>query len=96
MAANSKPTQEFRNKRDVWSINTASSKDAHFAVFPPKIPELCIKAGSKEGDVVLDPFMGSGTTAMVAQKLGRKWIGFELNEKYANIINRNTAQGELF
>ena len=96
MAANSQPTQEFRNKRDVWSINTASSKDAHFAVFPPRIPELCIKAGTKEGDIVLDPFMGSGTTAKVAQKLGRKWIGFELNEKYTDIIERNTAQGELF
>ena len=72
--------EEFRNKRDVWSINTASSKEAHFAVFPPRIPEMCIKAGSKEGDIVLDPFMGSGTTAFVAQKLGRKWIGFELND----------------
>ncbi len=88
--------EEFRNKRDVWSINTASSKEAHFAVFPPRIPEMCIKAGSKEGDIVLDPFMGSGTTAFVAQKLGRKWIGFELNDKYADLIERRTAQGELF
>ena len=96
MAATSQPTQEFRNKRDVWSINTASSKEAHFAVFPEKIPELCIKAGTKEGDVVLDPFMGSGTTAFVAQRLGRKWIGFELNDKYTDLINRKTAQGELF
>jgi len=87
---------DTRNKRDVWSINTAQSSEAHFAVFPPKIPELCIKAGSKEGDIVLDPFMGSGTTAMVAQKLGRKWIGFELNDKYTELINRKTAQGELF
>ena len=96
MSADSQPTQEFRNKRDVWSINTASSKEAHFAVFPPRIPELCIKAGTKEGDIVLDPFMGSGTTALVAQKLGRKWIGFELNDKYTDIIKRKTAQGELF
>ena len=96
MAADSQPTGEYRNKRDVWSMNTASSKEAHFAVFPPKIPELCIKAGSKEGDIVLDPFMGSGTTAVVAQKLGRKWIGFELNDKYSDLINRNTSQGELF
>ncbi len=96
MAATSQPTQEFRNKRDVWSINTASSKEAHFAVFPEKIPELCIKAGTKEGDIVLDPFMGSGTTAFVAQRLGRKWIGFELNDKYTDLINRKTAQGELF
>ena len=96
MAANSQPTGEFRNKRDVWTINTAQSGEAHFAVFPHKIPELCIKAGTKEGDTVLDPFMGSGTTALVAQKLGRKWIGFELNEKYAELITRKTAQGELF
>ena len=80
----------------VWSLNTASLKEAHFAVFPEEIPALCIKAGSKEGDVVLDPFMGSGTTAVVAQKLGRKWIGFELNDKYTDIIKRKTAQGELF
>ena len=96
MAATSQPTQEFRNKRDVWSINTAQSKEAHFAVFPEKIPELCIKAGTKEGDTVLDPFMGSGTTAFVAQRLGRSWIGFELNDKYTDLINRKTAQGELF
>ena len=96
IAAESQPTREFRNKRDVWSINTAQSGEAHFAVFPEKLPELCIKAGTKEGDIVLDPFMGSGTTASVAQRLGRKWIGFELNDKYADIIKRKTAQGELF
>ena len=55
-----------------------------------------IKAGTKKGDIVLDPFMGSGTTALMAQKLGRKWIGIELNEEYATIINKKTAQGELF
>ena len=96
IAANSQPTQEFRNKRSVWSINTAQSGEAHFAVFPEKIPELCIKAGTKEGDIVLDPFMGSGTPASVAQRLGRKWIGIELNEEYVQIINKKTAQGELF
>jgi len=96
IAANTQPTQEFRNKRSIWTINTAQSGEAHFAVFPEKIPELCIKAGTKEGDVVLDPFMGSGTTASVAQRLGRKWIGIELNEDYAQIINKKTAQGELF
>jgi len=96
MAATSQPTREFRNKRDVWSINTAQSGEAHFAVFPEKIPELCIKAGTKEGDVVLDPFMGSGTTANVAKRLGREWIGIELNEEYARFINTKTAQEELF
>ena len=96
MAADSQPTGEFRNKRSVWSINTAQSGEAHFAVFPEKIPEMCIKAGTKEGDVVLDPFMGSGTTANVAKRLGRKWIGIELNEEYARFINTKTAQEELF
>ena len=96
MAADSQPTGEFRNKRSVWSINTAQSGEAHFAVFPEKIPELCIKAGTKEGDVVLDPFMGSGTTANVAKRLSRKWIGIELNEDYAKFINTKTAQEELF
>ena len=96
MAADSQPTGEYRNKRSVWSINTAQSGEAHFAVFPEKIPELCIKAGTKEGDVVLDPFMGSGTTANVAKRLGRKWIGIELNEEYARFINTKTAQEELF
>jgi len=82
--------------RDVWTINTASFPGAHFAVFPEKIPENCIKAGSREGDTVLDPFMGSGTTAYVSQRLGRKWIGVELNPKYAEIIKQKTAQTELF
>jgi DNA modification methylase len=96
MAANSQPTKEFRNKRSVWSINTAQSGEAHFAVFPEKIPELCIRAGTKEGDIVLDPFMGSGTTASVAKRLGRKWIGIEINEEYAEFINNKTSQEELF
>ncbi len=96
MAATSQPTQEFRNKRSVWSINTAQSREAHFAVFPEKIPELCIKAGSREGDTILDPFMGSGTTATVAKRLSRNWIGIELNEEYAKYIDDKTAQEELF
>ena len=85
-----------RNKRSVWTINTQPYKDAHFAVFPPKIPELCIKAGSKEGDTVLDPFFGSGTTGWVAQRLGRKWIGIELNSEYIKIAEKRFAQKELF
>ena len=82
--------------RDVWTINTASFPGAHFAVFPEAIPERCIKAGSREGDTVLDPFMGSGTTAYVSQRLGRKWIGVELNPEYAKIIEQKTSQTELF
>ena len=84
------------NKRSVWTINTKPYKDAHFAVFPPKIPELCIKAGSKEGDTVLDPFFGSGTTGWVAQRLGRKWIGIELNAEYIKIAEKRFIQHELF
>jgi len=87
---------EKRNKRSVWTITTQPYKDAHFAVFPPKIPELCIKAGTSEGDTVLDPFFGSGTTGWVAQRLGRQWIGIELNEEYIKIANKRFAQRELF
>ena len=83
-------------RTSVWSMNTASCKEAHFAVFPEELPALCIKAGSKEGDTVLDPFMGSGTTAYVAQELGRDWIGIELNPEYVEIIKRRTAQNTLF
>lgn len=78
---------EMVNKRSVWTITTKAFKGDHPAVFPPEIPELCIMAGSKEGDVILDPFMGSGTTAMVAKKLGRKFIGFELNTGYIKLAN---------
>ena len=85
-----------RNKRSVWSINTKPCKEAHFAVFPPKLPELCIKAGSAEGDIILDPFFGSGTTGWVAQRLGRKWIGIELNPEYIKIANKRFQQQELF
>ena len=95
-AVQEKGQEEARNKRSVWAINTASFSGAHFAVFPEKIPELCIKAGSREGDTVFDPFMGSGTTAFVSQRLGRKWVGIELNESYAEIINQRTQQRELF
>jgi DNA modification methylase len=85
-----------RNKRSVWSINTQPYKEAHFAVFPQKLPELCIKAGSSKGDIILDPFFGSGTTGYVAQKLGRRWIGIELNEEYIKIANKRFAQQDLF
>ena len=86
----------YSNKRSVWTINTQPYKEAHFAVFPPKIPELCIKAGTKEGDTVLDPFFGSGTTGWVAQRLGRKWIGIELNAEYIKIAEKRFIQHELF
>ena len=74
-----------KNKRSVWSVTNKPYKGAHFAVFPPDLIEPCILAGSNEGDVILDPFMGSGTTAMVAKKHNRHYIGCELNKDYATL-----------
>lgn len=71
-----------RNRRSVWTVATRPYKGAHFATFPPALIEPCVLAGSRPGDVVLDPFMGSGTTAQVAQQHGRLWLGCELNEDY--------------
>jgi DNA modification methylase len=82
----------IRNKRSVWTIPTQSCTDAHFAVMPEALVEPCILAGSKIGDVVFDPFMGSGTVARVAQNLGRKWLGAELNPAYIDIQKNRTAQ----
>lgn len=71
-----------RNKRSVWTIPTFPCPDAHFATFPPALAETCIRAGSRIGDTVLDPFLGSGTTGMVARQFGRRWTGIELNPEY--------------
>lgn len=71
-----------RNKRSVWTVPTESYKGAHFATFPTKLIEPCILAGCPPGGVVLDPFFGSGTSGQVAQALGRKFIGIELNREY--------------
>ena len=75
-----------KNKRSVWSVTNKPYKGAHFATFPPELIEPCIKAGSEVGDIILDPFMGSGTTAMVAKMLDRYYIGCELHEDYGNLI----------
>ncbi len=77
-----------RNKRDVWTVSTAGFKGAHFAVFPEKLIEPCILAGCKEGGTVLDPFCGSGTTGVVAEKNNRNFIGIELNPKYAELARK--------
>lgn len=74
-----------RNKRDVWEISTAGYKGAHFATFPEKLAELCILAATEPGDVVLDPFLGSGTTAAVATRLLRLSIGIDINPQYLDI-----------
>lgn len=71
-----------RNRRSVWTVATRPYKGAHFATFPPALIEPCILAGSRPGDVVLDPFMGSGTTAAVALQQGRQYLGCELNPEY--------------
>jgi len=78
---------EKRNKRSVWTVTTQPFKEAHFAVFPPKLIEPCILAGCPKDGVVLDPFMGSGTTAMVAIQNSRNYIGFELNPEYIKIAD---------
>ncbi|MDR0864987.1 MAG: site-specific DNA-methyltransferase [Candidatus Symbiothrix sp.] len=78
----------YRNKRSVWTCPTANFKDAHFAVYPEKLILPCIKAGCPEGGIVLDPFMGSGTTAVVARKLNRNYIGIELQPKNVEIANK--------
>ena len=77
-----------RNKRDVWSINVKPNKEAHFATYPQELVSPCILAGCPEGGVVLDPFMGSGTTGIVANKLGRHYVGIELNPEYVEMAER--------
>ena len=77
-----------KNKRSVWSITNKPYKHAHFATFPPDLIEPCILAGSAEGDIVLDPFMGSGTTAMVSKQHNRHFIGCELHEEYGDLIQQ--------
>jgi DNA modification methylase len=81
-----------RNRRSVWTIATEAFPDAHFATFPQALVEPCIAAGSRVGDVVFDPFMGSGTVAQVAQDLGRHWLGCELSPEYARMIEKRTRQ----
>lgn len=81
-ACGQRPVAAMRNRRSVWTVATRPYKGAHFATFPPALIEPCIRAGSRPGDVVLDPFMGSGTTAAVALQLGRQYLGCELNPGY--------------
>lgn len=81
-----------RNKRDVWNVATKPFHGAHFATFPPKLIEPCILAGSREGDTILDPFWGSGTTGEVAIKHQRKAIGIELNADYCELSLKRFKQ----
>jgi DNA modification methylase len=75
----------FRNRRDVWHINTVPYAEAHFAAFPPKLAETCILAGCPPDGVVLDPFMGSGTTGFSALQSGRKYLGIDINAEYCRL-----------
>jgi DNA modification methylase len=81
-----------RNKRSVWTVTTKPFKEAHFATFPEKLIEPCILAGCPEGGIVLDPFMGSGTTAVVALKHNRNYIGIELNPEYIKIAEKRISE----
>ena len=90
-------TKSYRtkNKRSVWSITNKPYKGAHFAVFPPDLIIPCITAGSQKGDIILDPFMGSGTTAMVAKDLGRHYIGCELHKEYNTLIDERVPTNKV-
>ena len=85
---------ERKNKRSVWSVTKKPYKGAHFAVFPPELIEPCILAGSEPGDIILDPFMGSGTTAMVAKQHDRYYMGCELHEDYGELIKNRVPEEE--
>ena len=96
-------TGDTRNRRSVWRVATKPYSGAHFAVYPPELIEPCIKAGSRPGDIVLDPFMGSGTTAQVAIQQGRQYLGCELNPEYGALqqqrireAHQSIAQKSLF
>ncbi len=84
-----------RNRRTVWQIPLSKFREAHFAVFPEKLVELCVLAGCPEGGIVLDPFIGSGTTAVVAQKLGRRYVGIDSNPDYCKLAHSRLRQPAL-
>ena len=92
----SKVLKTGRNKRAVWTIGTGRFSGNHFAVFPERLIETPILAGSPENGIVLDPFMGSGTTAIVAQRLKRRFIGIELNSEYIRMAKQRISQTEEF
>lgn len=79
---------QFRNKRDIWTINTTSFRGNHYAAFPPKLAEICMIAGCPKDGIILDPFIGSGTVGLVSLLHNRKYIGIELNEEYVNLTKK--------
>ena len=90
----------MKNKRDVWAIQTSKFRGGHFATFPTGLVEPCVLAGTEPGDIVLDPFNGSGTTGIVAMNNGRKYLGCELNPEYISIaeerIKKEVIKNSLF
>ena len=86
---------DTRNRRSVWTVPTQPFAEAHFAVMPEALVEPCVLAGSKPGDLVLDPFAGSGTVGVVALRHGRRFIGCELNPAYVRMARKRIA-GPLF
>lgn len=93
---NMRPNKRGRNKRCVWSINTKPTGQKHYATYPDSLIKTPILAGSSKDDVVFDPFMGSGTTALVASELNRHFIGIEINPDYCKIAEDRLAQQEIF
>jgi DNA modification methylase len=85
-------SRDTRNKHDVWTVSTAAYRGAHFAVFPEKLVEPCILAGCPEGGIVLDPFLGTGTTAVVAFNHSRHFVGIDLNAEYIEVAEKRIAQ----
>ena len=81
----------MRRKRDVWFVNVKPLREAHFATYPPDLIEPCILAGCREGGIVLDPFMGSGTTGLVAKQQNKNYIGFEISKDYCDIANKRIS-----
>ena len=96
-APESPPWDELTDAEKKAELATQPYSEAHFATFPPALIEPCILAGSRPGDVVLDPFFGSGTTGEVCERLGRRWIGCELSPEYGKLAAKRTAQqGMMF
>lgn len=84
--------REFRNKRDVWHVNVRAYKGAHFATFPEELITPCILAGTGEGGIILDPFMGAGTVAVAAIRNGRNYVGIELNPQYCKLAEKRIKE----
>jgi DNA modification methylase len=85
---------EYRNKRDVWTVNTKANTEAHFATYSIELIEPAILAGTREGDTILDPFMGSGTTALGCIKHNRNFIGIDVSSDYCAIAERRIKEAQ--